>query len=47
MQNVRAFSAFLQRSFDSFNQPLDAANAVQELVLIAGDVCQLDDPSFS
>jgi hypothetical protein len=43
---VRAFGAFLQRSFDSFNLALDAANPVQQLVLIANDVCQLDDLSF-
>lgn len=42
VQNVCAFGAFLKRSFDSFNLPLDAANPIQELVLIANDVCQLD-----
>jgi hypothetical protein len=42
VQNVRAFGAFLKRSFDRFNLPLDVANPIQELILIANDVCQLD-----
>jgi hypothetical protein len=42
MQNMRAFSAFLQRSFDRFNLTLDPANPIQEFLLIADDVCQLD-----
>src|ERR1022692_5227716 len=42
VQNVRAFGAFFKRSFDSFNLPLDTANPIQELVLIANDMCQFD-----
>ena len=40
VQNMRAFGAFLKRPFDGINLPLDAANPIQELVLIANDVCQ-------
>src|ERR1022692_3538791 len=48
VQNVCAFGAFLKRSFDSFNLPLDAANPIQELVLIANNMCQLDQsPSIA
>lgn len=40
VQDVRALGAFLQGSFDGVNLPLDAANPVEELVLIADNVCQ-------
>jgi len=42
VQNVRAVGAFFKRSLDSFDLPLDAPNPIQELVLIANDVCQLE-----
>jgi hypothetical protein len=43
---MRAFGAFFERSFDRTDLPLNAANAVQELFLVANDVCQLDGSSF-
>jgi hypothetical protein len=46
VQNMRAFGAFFERSFDRTDLPLNAANAVQELFLVANDVCQLDGSSF-
>ena len=46
VQNMRAFGAFLEGSFDGIDLPLDASNPVQELLLITNDVCQLDDPSL-
>ena len=43
VQNARAVGPLLQRSLDGIDLTLDAANPVQELVLIANDVCQLDE----
>jgi hypothetical protein len=41
VQNMRAFGAFLERSFDSVDLPLDAANPIQELVLVSNDMCHV------
>jgi hypothetical protein len=41
VQNMRAFGAFLEGSFDSFDLSFDAANPVQELFFVADDMCHL------
>jgi hypothetical protein len=46
VQNIRAFGAFLEGSFDGIDLPLDASNPVQKLLLVTNDMCQLDDPSL-
>lgn len=40
VQNMRAFGAFFEGPFDGVDLSLDAANPVQEFLLIADDVCQ-------